>query len=199
MGKSPLVCECTALESEIYPRLLLQIKKSWLISATWPFTHIPVHYITAMRFYLDWRVVNQAKIVHFYAKTASVVEHCAAKRWRPALPCIHTPFLGKNKQHAEMDQNIATYCALNPPLTKDKTNLSVTYPQTVRRNPRVYMNIFNDAARPHRATWLSPFFVVIEFSKAMWHKKLHMIFAKKKKKTSFRICRGRRHLVWARQ
>lgn len=30
------------------------------------------------------------------------------------------------------------------------------------------MNIFNDAARPHRATWLSPFFVVIEFSKAMW-------------------------------
>lgn len=26
------------------------------------------------------------------------------------------------------------------------------------------MNIFNDAARPHRATWLSPFFVVIEFS-----------------------------------
>lgn len=30
------------------------------------------------------------------------------------------------------------------------------------------MNIFNDAARPHDATWLSPFFVVIEFSKAMW-------------------------------
>lgn len=33
---------------------------------------------------------------------------------------------------------------------------------------RVYVNIFNDAARPHDAMWLSPFFVVIEFSKAMW-------------------------------
>lgn len=175
----------------MHPRLLLQIKKSWLILSNIPiYAHAYTLYnLYAILFRFACSTSRQNGAI--CAKNASVDEYCAAKRWRPALPCIHTPFLGKNKQHAEMDPKISTYCAWNSPRTKYKTNVRATYQQLVRRNPRVYMNIFNDAARPHRATWLSPFFVVIEFSKAMWHKKLLMI----SQKTSFRICTGRRHLV----
>lgn len=86
-----------------------------------------------------------------------------------AQHCIHTPFLGKNKQHAVGSKyRLIVYYYLHWVRIQYITNIWLTYLQFARPIPRVYMNIFNDAARPHRATWLSPFFVVIEFSKAMW-------------------------------
>lgn len=86
-----------------------------------------------------------------------------------AQHCIHTPFLGKNKQHAVGSKyRLIVYYYLHWVRIQYMTNIWLTYLQFARPIPRVYMNIFNDAARPHRATWLSPFFVVIEFSKAMW-------------------------------
>lgn len=66
------------------------------------------------------------------------------------------------------DRNKIHNSLFRPVCIKYIRNIRLTYLKILCLISRVYVNIFNDAARPHDATWLSPFFVVIEFSKAMW-------------------------------